>query len=66
MAKRLALADGTTTDAPSSDSEEEPAKPSSRVRLKSQPIPIPIPTAKPDRRAALRQSLSLPIDSEED
>ena len=78
MAKRLALAD-TTTDVPSSsdsDSEPEPVsrkprrpRPSeqpgpmtSRIRLKSQPIPIP----SSDRRAALKQTLSMPLDSDED
>ena len=77
---RAALAD-TTTDAPSSsDSESDepgpvsrkPRKPrpsslpgplSDRIRLKSQPIPIPSAV---DRRAALRQSLAAPLDSDED
>jgi hypothetical protein len=73
MAKRLALGDATTTDAPSSDSDsdpvKQPAKPSSRIRLKSQPIPIPITkktgSEASDRRAALRKTLS-EIYSDED
>ena len=36
---------------------------SDRIRLKSQPIPIPSAV---DRRAALRQSLAAPLDSDED
>ena len=36
---------------------------SDRIRLKSQPIPI---TTAVDRRAALRQSLAAPLDSDED
>ena len=77
---RAALAD-TTTDAPSSSGSEsdepelvsrKPRKPkisslpgplSDRIRLKSQPIPIPSAV---DRRAALRQSLAQPLDSDED
>ena len=77
---RAALAD-TTIDAPSSsDSESDepepvsrkPRKPrpsslsgplSDRIRLKSQPIPIPSAV---DRKAALRQSLAVPLNSDED
>ena len=77
---RAALAD-TTTDVPSSsDSESDEPEPvsrrprktkisslpgplSDRIRLKSQPIPIPSAV---DRRAALRQSLAAPLDSDED
>ena len=69
--KRSTLADSTvdgSSESESSDEEPEPVsrkprRPSTltdRIRLKSQPIPIP------DRRAALRQSLEQPIDSEED
>jgi chorismate mutase len=61
MAKRLALQD-TTTDAPSSSDSDDPERkaPVSRIRLKSQPIPIP------SRRAALRRSLNVPVDSDAD
>ena len=69
--KRSTLADSTvdgSSESESSDEEPEPVsrkprRPSTltdRIRLKSQPIPIP------DRRAALRQSLDQPIESEDD
>ena len=62
----------SAADFASSSSESEEPEPVSRkphksksaladrIRLKTQPIPIP------DRRAALRQSLDQPIDSDED
>jgi hypothetical protein len=81
LANRLSLAANTTTDAGSSESDDDKTPPASaskkkpaprkltdRIRLKSQPIPIPSKRGEllGDRRAALRQSLALPIDSEED
>ena len=60
LAKRLSLADNTTTEASSASESKDEAPKRSRIRLKTMPIPIP------DRRAALRKSLAQPIDSEDD
>ena len=69
--KRSALAE-SSADSTESSEDDEPEQVSrklrrpsvtpatDRIRLKTQPIPIP------DRRAALRQSLAQPIDSDEE
>ena len=72
QSETLGQTHSTSPPAGGLDGSPKPRKPrpsslpgplSDRIRLKSQPIPIPSAV---DRRAALRQSLAAPLDSDED
>ena len=72
QSETLGQTHSTSPPAGGLDGSPKPRKPrpsslpgplSDRIRLKSQPIPIPSAV---DRRAALRQSLAQPLDSDED